>query len=139
MLESDNPRCMDLTQYHFDAIEVMSDEPVTIYAALGYVSTEAEEDFFYEMALRMSYGLPTNTSYIIETETETETEIETEAASSSTWSTTTIALRSFRSVISQSWFGDYYFDLNFPQPKIILKNKIMSQYSRPTCMKTMSE
>ena len=55
-------RCDDLTTYHFDPSvappfssgEGRRSPPATIRAALGFRSQEQEDDFFHEMALRMS-------------------------------------------------------------------------------------
>ncbi len=64
-LNNDTPisgRCEGLTPYHYDpsipspslSTDIPPASPVSIQAALGFHSVEAEKDFFHEMALRIS-------------------------------------------------------------------------------------
>merc|ERR1712146_623865 len=46
-------KCKALTPYTFDR-DAVSEDPVPIKAALGFVSNETEADFFREMATRMA-------------------------------------------------------------------------------------
>jgi hypothetical protein len=44
-----------MTPFHFDPDDIKED-PISLKAALGFVSNDTKKDFFNEMALRMSGG-----------------------------------------------------------------------------------
>lgn len=86
---SNNPishKCRDLTPHHFDPKELLDYEPVTIQAALGFVSEETKQDFFLEMALRISGRWMASTAKAATTSSKNNNTLEQETRSASSLS-----------------------------------------------------
>ena len=98
MAENSRPisnRCKDLTPYTLSPKEESS--PVAIQAALGFVSNETEQDFFHEMALRMSgrlLSIVVDTTIAIESDsTNIENNISSVSSTTMTTSSKVLELR----------------------------------------------